>query len=66
VTTQYLKGGVVEPEEWDVTMQRLDKHVSMAMDTHATIEEMLETMFSMGSVPRQYSKDKQVKLVCCS
>jgi hypothetical protein len=55
----------MEPEERDVAMQRLDKHVSMAMDTHAT-EEMLETMFSMGSVPMQYSMDKQGKLVCCS
>jgi hypothetical protein len=65
IVTRYLKGGVVEPEEWDVAMQQLDKHVSVAMDTHAIIEEILE-MFSMEYVLRQYSKDKQGKLVCSS
>jgi hypothetical protein len=53
IVTRYLKVGVVEPEVRDVAMQQLDKHVSMAMDARATIEEMLETMFSMGSVPRR-------------
>jgi hypothetical protein len=47
----HLKGGIVEPEETDVARQRLDKHVSAATDTHPTIEELLETVFSMRPVP---------------
>jgi hypothetical protein len=38
-----------------VAGQRLDKHLSAATDTHATIEELLDTVFSMRSVPRLYS-----------
>jgi hypothetical protein len=45
----------VEPEEMAVARQWLDKHVSAATDMHATIEELLETMFSMQSILRLYS-----------
>jgi hypothetical protein len=34
------------------------KHVSAAMNQHATIEELLETVFFMQSVPRGYHWDK--------
>jgi hypothetical protein len=51
----------VGPEETAVARQRLNKNVSAAMDTQATIEEQvesiriaerLEAMFSMGFVPK--------------
>jgi hypothetical protein len=35
-----------------VVWYQLDKHVFMAMDTHATMEELLKAMFSMQSMPR--------------
>jgi hypothetical protein len=49
IVTLQLKGGIVEPEETEFDRQRLDKHVSAATGRHATIEELLETMFSMQS-----------------
>jgi hypothetical protein len=42
----------VEPEETAVARQWLDKHVSMVMDKHAIIEELLETAFSVLSYQR--------------
>jgi hypothetical protein len=39
-----------------------DKHVSLAMDTQATIEELLEVVFSMRSVLRLHSKNNRGKL----
>jgi hypothetical protein len=62
IVAWHLKGGIVEPEETTVARQRLDKHVSTAMDMHAKLEELLETVFSMQSVPMLYSKDEQGKL----
>jgi hypothetical protein len=35
----------------------------MATDTHTSIEELLETVFSMRSMLRLYSKHQQGKLV---
>jgi hypothetical protein len=52
----------VDPEEMAVARQRLGKHVSAAVDTHATIE-VLETVFSMRSVPKLYSESHRVKFV---
>jgi hypothetical protein len=40
----------VEQEEIDAARQQLDKNVPVAMNTHATIEELLDTEFSMQSV----------------
>jgi hypothetical protein len=37
----------VEPEETSVTWQRLGKHIPMATNAHATIEEPLEAVFYM-------------------
>jgi hypothetical protein len=38
-------------------------NVSAPMDTHATIEKLLETMFSVYSVLRLYNESLQTKLV---
>jgi hypothetical protein len=38
-------------------MQRISKHVPAAMSTHATIELLLETVFSTGSMQRGYKED---------
>jgi stage III sporulation protein SpoIIIAA len=40
-----------------VSKQRLGKHVPAATDTHATIEELLETVFYTRSVQRGYKED---------
>jgi hypothetical protein len=52
-----LKAGIVEPE---VAWIQLGRHVHAARDKQATIEELLETMFSMWSVPKLYTEDKVV------
>jgi hypothetical protein len=41
---------IVEPEETAVAMQRLGKHVPAATNTHATTQELLDSVFSMRSV----------------
>jgi hypothetical protein len=33
------------------------KHVSVAKDMHGTMEEVLDAVFSVQSVPRLYNKD---------
>jgi hypothetical protein len=45
-----------------ISRQRLGKHVSAAMDTHATIEVLLETVFSTRSMPRSYQQDTKLEL----
>jgi hypothetical protein len=47
----------VEPEETHIARQRLDKQISAATDTKATIEELLGMMFSIGSVPSGYKEE---------
>jgi hypothetical protein len=50
-----------------VSRQLLGKHVPVATDTHATIEVLLETVFSSRSVQRGYEEDNwgnQVSWVC--
>jgi hypothetical protein len=44
-----------------VSRQRLGKHVPAETDTHATIEVLLETMFSTWSVQRSYNEDNWTK-----
>jgi hypothetical protein len=62
-----LKARTVEPEKQTflsngskttfVSRQRLGKYVPAAMGTHATIEALLETVFSTLSVQRGYKED---------
>jgi hypothetical protein len=40
-----------------VSMQRLGKHVSVAWDTHETMEVPLETVISTRSVQRGFMED---------
>jgi hypothetical protein len=56
VVTRYLKAGIVEREETSISRQQLGKHASMAMNTHATTEELLEAVSSTQSVPRLYNE----------
>jgi hypothetical protein len=37
--------------------ERLSKHVSVAMNTHATIEELWEVVFSMQPATREHNED---------
>jgi hypothetical protein len=39
-----------------IAWEQLDKHVSVAMDVHTTIE-LLEAVFSMQSMLRLYNED---------
>jgi hypothetical protein len=62
-----LKTRTVEPEKQPllangsettfIFRQRLGKHVADATDTHATIEMLLKTVYSTGSVQRGYKED---------
>jgi hypothetical protein len=47
------------PETTFVSRQRIGKHFSAAINTHATIEILLETMFSTWSVQRSYKEDNR-------
>jgi hypothetical protein len=42
---------------------RHGKHASAATNQHATIEELLQTVFSVWSTQRLYSKEQRRKLV---
>jgi hypothetical protein len=53
----------VEQEEAAVARHWRGKHVSAATNQHATIEELLEAVFSVQSVPGLYSKDQWEKSV---
>jgi hypothetical protein len=48
----------VEPEETAIAGQHHGKHMSAAMDTHATVEELLEAVFSVWSMPRLHGEAK--------
>jgi hypothetical protein len=49
----HLKARTVEPEETPVAKQWLSKYVPVAANTRATIERLLDMMFSMQSVSYQ-------------
>jgi hypothetical protein len=53
---------IVEPEETAIAMQlpvnNMWQLVSMATDMHAVRKELLETVFSSGSMPRLYKKNE--------
>jgi hypothetical protein len=55
--TYRLKARSAEREETAVAKQGLGKQVSSARNNQAKIEELLEAMFSMWSVPRLYKGD---------
>jgi hypothetical protein len=44
-----LKGRIAEPEGTAIARKRRGKHVPTETDTHATIKELLEAVFSMRS-----------------
>jgi hypothetical protein len=46
----------------DISGQRPGKHISAAKDQGETIEELLEMMFSVRSVPRLCSEDQREKV----
>jgi hypothetical protein len=49
----------VDPEETAVSRQRYGKHVYLAVDTHPTIEELLEAVFYVWFMLRLYSEGHQ-------
>jgi hypothetical protein len=49
-----------------ITRHRLSKHVPAARNKEATIEEFLETMFSVGSAPMLHNKDSNLTVGSCS
>jgi hypothetical protein len=48
-----MEDETVETEETAVARQRLSKQVPVAMNTHTTIEELWDAMFSTQSVSYQ-------------
>jgi hypothetical protein len=48
-----MNNGVMQP----VSRRRIGKHVPAAMNTHSTIELLLETAFSTRSVQSGYKED---------
>jgi hypothetical protein len=46
------------PDQTSIASQQLGKHVAVATDTHVTIEELLEKVFSMGSVQNLYNENQ--------
>jgi hypothetical protein len=56
------KTRIVEPEGTAVDRQQLHKQlVSKAMNDQATIEDLLEAVFSIGSVSRLYKQTRQAE-----
>jgi hypothetical protein len=53
----------VEQEEAAIARQRRHKRVSTSTNKHATVEELLEMVFSIWSVLRLYSEDQPEKSV---
>jgi hypothetical protein len=47
-----LEAGIVKPEATAVARQQLGKHVPMAMNTCIRIEELLDAVTFMWSIPR--------------
>jgi hypothetical protein len=47
----------VKPEETPIAKQRLGKQVSAAKDTQTTAEELLGTIFSVGSIQSGYEEE---------
>jgi hypothetical protein len=54
-----LKAGIVEPEEAATVRHQFGKHVSGAMTTHVTVEELLGVVFFMRSLLYRILKMQQ-------
>lgn len=57
--TQQLTARTVELEEVAFAKHRGGKHISTATDGDVKIEEPLEVMFSLWSIPRLYTEDQE-------
>jgi hypothetical protein len=55
--TLHLKAGIMGPDETTIARQRLDKHVPAATNRQVTIEELLETGFSVGTAQKLYNEE---------
>jgi hypothetical protein len=51
IATWPQKAGILESEKTSVSRQQLGKRATIAKDAHATVEKMLDTVFSISSVP---------------
>jgi hypothetical protein len=49
----------LEEQEMVIAKQRLGKHAPVARDMQATMEELLEAMFSMQFIQRLYNESQQ-------
>jgi hypothetical protein len=65
IVTWWQKARIVEWIPAAIARQWHDKHVSAAMNKHATIKELLVAAFCTWSVLRLYNRNKQEKLVSC-
>jgi hypothetical protein len=57
IATRRVKAVIVPQEEAAIIRQRRGKHVSAAANQNATIEELLEAVFSVRSAPGIYSDE---------
>jgi hypothetical protein len=72
IVTWHQKAGIVEPQQTSVARQQLGKHIPVAMNTHATIDEpvskrqigkhttiglLFETVVSVRSVQSGYKQE---------
>jgi hypothetical protein len=55
--TWWLKAGTVEQEMMADARQKRCKHASTVMNI-STVEELLEVVFSMSSMPRPYNENQ--------
>jgi hypothetical protein len=56
IVTWWLKTRIVEQEQRPIARQWRSKSISAAMNKHKTIEELLEAVSSVWSVPRLYNE----------
>jgi hypothetical protein len=57
IVAESLKAGIVELEETFIARQWLSKQVSASINTQATVEELMGTMFSIQSVQSGYKEE---------
>jgi hypothetical protein len=50
---RWINKGVMQP----LLRQQIGKHIPLAMNTHTTVELLLDTVFSTQSVQRGYEED---------
>jgi hypothetical protein len=61
-----LKATIMERKEIVISRQWLGKHTHGAMNTHATLEELLDTVFSTWSMPRICNEDQTEIIWLCN